>query len=100
MDNKVYTIKCRDYDQVEEKTLELMSMMGGMGQFASPGEKIVMKVNLLQAATPEKAVTTHPAVVAAVSRLTKQEGAEAIIADPNFAEAYRNLANTCYFLKR
>jgi len=81
MDNKVYIIKCHDYDQVEEKTHELISMMGGIVQFASPGEKIAMKVNLLQAAAPEKAVTTHPTVVAAISGLAKQQGAEAIIVD-------------------
>jgi len=56
-------------------------MMGGMGQFAAPGEKIVLKVNLLQPTAPEKAITTHPAVVAAVGRMAKKEGARPVIAD-------------------
>jgi len=35
----------------------LLTTMGGMGKFATPGEKVVLKVNLLQPMAPEKAVT-------------------------------------------
>ena len=81
MDNKVFVVRCPDYDHVGERMPELLSMMGGMDRFAASGEKIVLKVNLLQPAKPEKAVTTHPAVVAAVARLAKNEGALPVIAD-------------------
>ena len=81
MDNEVFVVRCPNYDQAEEKIAELLTMMGGMGQFAAPGEKIVLKVNLLQPTAPEKAITTHPAVVAAVGRMAKKEGAKPIIAD-------------------
>ena len=81
MDNKVYVVRCPDYDQVEEKMSELMVMMGGMAQFAASGDKIVLKTNLLLAAKPERAATTHPEVVAAVGRLAKQAGATAVITD-------------------
>jgi uncharacterized protein (DUF362 family)/ferredoxin len=81
MDNKVFVVRCPDYDHVGERLAELLSMMGGMDRFAASGEKIVLKVNLLQPTKPEKAVTTHPAVVAAVARLVKNEGALPIIAD-------------------
>ena len=63
-DNKVFVVRCPDYDHVGDRMSELLSMMGGPGRFAALGEKIVLKVNLLQPAKPEKAVTTHPAVVA------------------------------------
>jgi uncharacterized protein (DUF362 family) len=49
--DKVYVVRCPDYEQVEEKMTELL---GGIGEFAAPGEKIVLKVNCLRAATPEK----------------------------------------------
>ncbi|MBN1218467.1 MAG: DUF362 domain-containing protein [Anaerolineae bacterium] len=81
VDNKVYLVKCPDYEHVNEKLAELMALMGGVSQFARAGEKIVLKVNLLQSATPEKAVTTHPAVVVAVGRMARQVGAVPIIAD-------------------
>lgn len=80
-DKRVFIVRCRDYKEVEDKLTELLEMMNGIGTFAKPGEKIVLKVNLLQAAKPEKAVTTHPAVTAAVARLVKKEGAIPIIAD-------------------
>ena len=70
MENRVYIVRCPDYDQVEDKAAELLDMMGGIEQFAAPGEKIVLKANLLMAAEPERAVTTHPAVVAAISQTT------------------------------
>jgi len=81
MDRRVYVIKCPNYDHVEQCLTELLAMMGGMGRFTSRGETIVLKPNLLLAAPPEKAVTTHPAVVAAVAQAVKDQGATAVIAD-------------------
>jgi uncharacterized protein (DUF362 family)/Pyruvate/2-oxoacid:ferredoxin oxidoreductase delta subunit len=81
MDKTVYIVKCKDYDEIEDKLLNLINMMGGMGRFASQGEKIVLKVNLLRQARPEEAVSTHPSVVAAVADLVKEEGAVPVIAD-------------------
>ena len=81
MGNKVYIVQCKDYDEVEDKFAALMDLMGGMGRYAKQGEKIVLKVNLLREARPEEAVTTHPAVVAAVGRLARETGASPIIAD-------------------
>ncbi len=81
MDHRVYVVTCPDYDHVEERLSDLLALMSGMSQFASPGETIVLKPNLLQAAPPEKAVTTHPAVVAAVTKVVKEAGATAVIAD-------------------
>jgi len=81
MDHRVYVITCPDYDRVEQRLTDLLAMIGGMAQFASPGETIVLKPNLLQAAPPEKAITTHPAVVAAVAQAVKEAGATAVIAD-------------------
>lgn len=81
MDSKVYAVNCAGYDQAEEKIAALLAMMGGIESFVSPGEKIVLKVNLLSAAKPERAVSTHPAVVAAVGKQAKARGAVPVIAD-------------------
>ena len=81
MNNKVYLINCPSYDQVEDKINELFQMMGGIEQFAAPDESIALKVNLLMAAEPEKAITTHPRLAAAVGNLTKAQGAKAFILD-------------------
>jgi uncharacterized protein (DUF362 family)/NAD-dependent dihydropyrimidine dehydrogenase PreA subunit len=81
MENKVYVVWCPDYDQVGVRMAELLDLMGGMGRFVAPGERIVLKANLLRPAEPDKAATTHPAVVAAVGELTRQEGAIPVIVD-------------------
>ena len=81
MENKVYIVQCKDYDEIENKIAALINLMGGIGRFAKQGEKIVLKVNLLREAKPEEAVTTHPSVVAAVGRLAREVGAIPVIAD-------------------
>jgi uncharacterized protein (DUF362 family)/Pyruvate/2-oxoacid:ferredoxin oxidoreductase delta subunit len=81
MKTNVYIVKCESYEKADEKINELINMMGGIGQFAKKGEKITLKANLLGAVPPEKAVTTHPLVVAAIGRLAKKEGAVPLIAD-------------------
>jgi uncharacterized protein (DUF362 family)/NAD-dependent dihydropyrimidine dehydrogenase PreA subunit len=81
MENKVYVVRCPDYDQVRVRMAELFDLMGGMGRFIAPGERIALKANLLRPVEPDKAATTHPAVVAAVGELAKQEGAIPVVVD-------------------
>ncbi|WP_294522599.1 DUF362 domain-containing protein [uncultured Pseudoflavonifractor sp.] len=81
MDNKVYAVRCTDYAQAGEKLEALLDMMGGMGRFAKAGETLALKVNLLESIAPDRAVTTHPSVVAAVAAQTARAGAKAVILD-------------------
>jgi uncharacterized protein (DUF362 family)/NAD-dependent dihydropyrimidine dehydrogenase PreA subunit len=81
MKSSVYLVECGDYDRVSIKLPELIDRMGGMERFVRPGERIVLKVNLLREALPEAAVTTHPSVVAAVGEAVVAAGATSLIAD-------------------
>lgn len=81
MNNRVYIVKCDSYEKAPEQLEKLLAMMGGMKLFAQKGEHITLKANLLAAAAPGKAVSTHPAVVAAVGSMAKREGAVPLIAD-------------------
>jgi len=81
VDNRVYVVRCADYEHAGEKLSELFNMMGGIGPFVKPGESIVLKVNLLRPAAPEEVVSTHPAVVAAIGQMTKDHGAIPLIVD-------------------
>ncbi|MCP4627624.1 MAG: DUF362 domain-containing protein, partial [bacterium] len=81
MDHQVYIIQCKDYDEVDDKIPALLDLMGGIGRFAKPGQKVALKVNLLRDARPEEAVCTHPKLVAAIGRLVKNKGGDAVIAD-------------------
>lgn len=80
-ETQVYAASCPDYGQAEACIRALVEQMGGMGRFVRPGERIVLKANLLRAAPPESAICTHPAVVEAVARLVKEAGGTPVICD-------------------
>ena len=59
----------------------LLAPFGGMVQFVKKNEKVLLKVNLLSAKAPEKAVTTHPELVRAVAKAVRKAGGEPYIGD-------------------
>ncbi|MDH3886006.1 MAG: DUF362 domain-containing protein, partial [Desulfobacterales bacterium] len=83
------------YSDPEIETL--LAPFGGMEQFVKKNEKILLKVNLLSAKEPQKAVTTHPEFVRAVAKAVREAGAEPYIGDSpagpfskrNLNKAYR-----------
>ena len=66
------------YDQprVDEAVRQGIELLGGIGQFVKPEEKIVLKPNLLARALPQKAITTHPAVFSAVCKALREAGCQ------------------------
>ena len=46
----------------------LLAPFGGMKHFIKKGDRVLLKVNLLNASTPEKAIVTHPSVVSEVAK--------------------------------
>jgi uncharacterized protein (DUF362 family)/ferredoxin len=88
---RVAVVKCPDYGQAGAKLKKLLDLMDLGKDFFRAGEKIALKVNLLQASEPEKAVTTHPAVVSALGKLIEPTGARVLIADsPGAGLPYRS----------
>ena len=70
----------------------LLAPLGGMKQFVKKNEKVLLKVNLLSAKAPEKAVTTHPEFVRAVAKAVREAGGEPFIGDsPGGPFSKRNL---------
>ncbi|MBQ7848499.1 MAG: DUF362 domain-containing protein [Clostridia bacterium] len=63
-----------DQPQVDEAVREGFRLLGGLGKFVKPEEKLLLKPNLLARALPQKAITTHPAVFSAVCRALKEAG--------------------------
>lgn len=78
MKHTVALVPLNTYDQpdVDEAVRTGVSLLGGMEQFVSKEENILLKPNLLNRALPQKAVTTHPAVFSAVCKLLKESGYE------------------------
>lgn len=85
--SKVALVKCEDYDYENVKAAieRGLSLIGGPLLFIKPGEKILLKPNLLSADPPEKASTTHYMVFKAVAQVFKEAGAKLTYGDsPGF----------------
>jgi len=83
MSTSVSIVRCGNYDSdlVYEKVKESIDLLGGIHSFVKPGEKVLIKPNLLKARPPDAAVTTHPEVVRAVIRLVRQAGGAPVVGD-------------------
>ena len=84
--------RCDDYsrEHVLSAVRRSIDLMGGVGRFASPGQKVLVKPNLLHVSEIGKGVTTHPEVVFAVARLFRDHGCEVIIGDsPGAGTSYK-----------
>lgn len=79
----VSIIKCGSYERAEiERSLEsLLSNLGGIASFIKPKEKVLVKPNLLRAAYPDDAVTTHPEVLRALIKTLKTLGADVVVGE-------------------
>ena len=82
-DATVALARCASYDAaaVDEAVSAALEPLGGIGAFVKPGQRVLVKPNLLLPRPPEDAVTTHPAVAAAVLRLVKEAGGQAVLGD-------------------
>lgn len=83
---------------IEAALVDLLVPLGGMAAFVQPGQKVLLKPNLLSAKTPDKAVTTHPEVVRAVIRLAQQAGGIVTVGDSPGVGAPRQVAARCGIL--
>jgi uncharacterized protein (DUF362 family)/Pyruvate/2-oxoacid:ferredoxin oxidoreductase delta subunit len=91
---RVVTMRCETYadDRVLVAIQKGIDMLGGISVFAKPGEKIVIKPNILIGADPDKGVTTHPAVFRAVGEVLKDSGVSVLYGDsPSFGKSEPNL---------
>ena len=83
MSEPVAIVRCSSYEgaAVAEAVNQALRALGGMEQFVQPGQKVLLKVNLLSASEPERAITTHPAFVEAVARAVQSVGGQPMIGD-------------------
>ena len=80
--NLVSIVPCPDYapDTCEVALIDVLEPLGGL-DWIKPGMRVGIKANLVAGAKPEKAVTTHPTLLAALTRLLKERGASVVIGD-------------------
>ena len=80
---RVALLRCGDYeDENVQRAIDgIFDLCGGIGRFVQPGERVLIKVNLLMKRTPDRATTTHPAVARATVRAVQQAGGIVILCD-------------------
>ncbi|MFH1825375.1 MAG: DUF362 domain-containing protein [Candidatus Firestonebacteria bacterium] len=83
MKPKVAIVKCNDYDEekVELAIRRGISLIGGLSSIIKPGDRVLLKPNLLSAYLPSEGITTHPAIVKAVVKCVKEIGGIPFIGD-------------------
>ena len=79
----VSIVRSTKYDRVMtyDAVSEAVSLLGGIRAFVQPGERVLIKPNLLKARPPDAAVTTHPEIVRAAIRLVREAGGIPCIGD-------------------
>lgn len=97
---KVAAVKANSYDTqvVEQAITELLAHLGGLSQFVKPGDRVLIKPNMLEGMPPEKAVTTHPELVRAVIREVKKAGAIPVVGDSPGTSGTLKAAEKCGIL--
>jgi uncharacterized protein (DUF362 family)/NAD-dependent dihydropyrimidine dehydrogenase PreA subunit len=66
---------------VREAVRRAIDLVGGTAAFVRPGERVLVKPNLLSAKAPDRAITTHPEVVGAVAELVREAGGAPSVGD-------------------
>lgn len=103
MSVQVALSRCENYDehQVYQSVAEAVENAGGLSGLKGLGKKVLLKTNLLFGAAPDKAATTHPAVVAAAVRLFQEAGFDVQVGDSPgiestlFAAKKAGIADVC-----
>jgi len=76
--------RCRTYDRsaVAEAVGRQFDLLGGLGRFVKPGDRVLLKPNFIAPRSHRQLPTqTHPEVILAVAKLVKDFGAEPFVAD-------------------
>lgn len=81
--SKVSIVKCEDYDieKVKNAIRQSIDYLGGITSFVKPGDRVLLKVNLLIRRKPEKVTTTHPSLAQALAELVIEAGGIPVIGD-------------------
>ena len=78
----VAVVGCADYEEneIRRALAAALDEIGGL-DFVTPGMKIAIKANLISFMKPEKAATTHPALLTELTRMLVERGAEVVVGD-------------------
>ncbi len=90
MNSSVSLLRAESYDltALRQSIEALLEPLGGMEAFVKPGDRVLLKPNLLTGARPTKECVTRPEVVYCVAQLVKAAGGLPFLGDgPAFGSA-------------
>jgi uncharacterized protein (DUF362 family)/Pyruvate/2-oxoacid:ferredoxin oxidoreductase delta subunit len=93
--DRIVLARCDNYEilRVRSAIIQLLEPLGGMRVFVKPGERILLKPNMLSVKSPEQAVTTHPTIVRVVAELVREAGGIALIGDSPGIGSFQRVAD-------
>ncbi len=71
--SRVVIIRCEDYERAQvgrrcHAIAQAFEALGGAERFASKGDDVLLKPNILKDTSPDRAVTAHPEILQAVGK--------------------------------
>jgi len=70
-----------EYEKVHAAVKAALEPLGGIREFVKNGDTVLLKVNMLAAKAPERAITTHPVVLKAVAAEVTAAGGRIVVGD-------------------
>lgn len=92
--SRIAVVRCGSYGpaSVTAALHTAIELLGGMSRFFSAGSSVLIKPNMLSPDPPEKAITTHPALVRVVAELVSSAGGTPSIGDSPGFYTFRRVA--------
>lgn len=87
---KVSIVRCENYEhkRVKSAISQSLELIGGLKKIVKPGDNVLLKVNVIAGFPPERAATTHPAVVGAMVEIVREAGGVPCVGDSSGAYGY------------
>ena len=97
---KVLFIRQENYEQseIDAAILRAFESFGGVRNFISRGDRVLLKVNLVSGHDVERRVTTDPSIVRAVAKIVIESGATPFIADSPGIDGFKGAAEKAGFM--
>ncbi len=77
-----------EVEALQQHLAALLSPLGGMAHFVKPGDRVLLKPNLLTGARPAKECTTRPELIYCVAKMVQAVGGKPFLGDsPAFGSA-------------
>jgi uncharacterized protein (DUF362 family)/ferredoxin len=94
--NSIHVTRCQEYDAkvIKRQLVEHLDLYPRFKDLN--GKKVLIKVNLLSATSPEKMVTTHPTFVEALINIIHERGGKTVIGDSPGGLFNESMLKKCY----